>query len=135
MLDHVSITVGDMARAAGFYRAVMEALGHPCVWQKEGAVGFGLRADADHPERSYLTVRVGPAPVADRRHWAFKAPTAAAVDAFHAAGLAHGGTCDGPPGLRTDYHPFYYAAFLLDPYGNRLEAVCHQPSPGGSAAI
>jgi catechol 2,3-dioxygenase-like lactoylglutathione lyase family enzyme len=51
------------------------------------------------------------------------------VDAFHAAGLAAGGTCDGPPGPRPHYHPHYYAAFLRDPDGNRVEAVCHRPPP------
>jgi catechol 2,3-dioxygenase-like lactoylglutathione lyase family enzyme len=67
----------------------------------------------------------GGAIAADRRHWCFRAPSRAAVDAFHAEGLAHGGTDDGAPGLRPDYHETYYAAFLLDPDGNRIEAVCH----------
>ena len=63
-----------------------------------------------------------------RRHWCFKAPSRAAVDAFHAAGLAHGGRDEGAPGLREHYHSHYYAAFLLDPAGNRIEAVCHDPA-------
>jgi catechol 2,3-dioxygenase-like lactoylglutathione lyase family enzyme len=125
MLDHVSITVGDPARSIPFYQAIMAALGHPCVWAEADAAGFGERADASHPARSYLTVRAGLAGAPDRRHWAFKAETRAAVRACHAAGLAAGGRCDGPPGLRPHYHPDYYAAFLLDPDGNRVEAVCH----------
>jgi catechol 2,3-dioxygenase-like lactoylglutathione lyase family enzyme len=62
---------------------------------------------------------------ADRRHWCFRAPDRAAVDAFHAAGVAQGGADDGAPGLRPHYHAHYYAAFLLDPDANRVEAVCH----------
>jgi catechol 2,3-dioxygenase-like lactoylglutathione lyase family enzyme len=61
-----------------------------------------------------------------RRHWCFRAPSAAAVRAFHAAGLAAGGADAGAPGLRPNYHPAYYAAFLIDPEGNRVEAVSHQ---------
>jgi len=61
-------------------------------------------------------------------HIAFVAPDRAAVDAFHAAGLAAGAACDGPPGLRPIYHPDYYAAFLFDPDGNQIEAVCHTAS-------
>ena len=68
--------------------------------------------------------------VADRRHWAFRAASRAAVDAFHAAALRAGGRDDGAPGLRPDYHAAYYAAFVLDPDGNRIEAVCHRPEPG-----
>ncbi len=127
MLDHVSITVADLSRAERFYDAIFAALGvvkvgsdHADAW-----VGYGERADAEHPARSYLSIRLGPLPDdAPRRHWCFKAPTRAAVDAFWQAGLAHGGTDNGAPGIR-DYHPAYYAAFLFDPEGNRVEAVCH----------
>jgi catechol 2,3-dioxygenase-like lactoylglutathione lyase family enzyme len=61
------------------------------------------------------------------RHWCFKAVSRAGVDAFWAAGLAHGGVDEGAPGLRPRYHPAYYAAFLRDPDGNRIEAACHRP--------
>jgi hypothetical protein len=60
-----------------------------------------------------------------KRHWCFKAASRKQVDAFHAAGISAGGRSDGAPGLRSDYHPAYYAAFLFDPAGNRVEAVCH----------
>ncbi|MCU0257959.1 MAG: VOC family protein, partial [Solirubrobacteraceae bacterium] len=60
------------------------------------------------------------------RHWAFRAASREAVDAFHAAGLVHGGVDDGPPGERPAYHERYYGAFLVDPDGNRVEAVCHE---------
>ncbi len=127
MIDHVSITVGDLARAAPFYDAVMAALGHPCVARSDKRLGYGIRNRPGDDGHSYVSVLGGGAIVADRRHWAFRAPSRAAVDAFHAAALAAGGSDDGGPGLRPDYHPHYYAAFVRDPDGNRIEAVCHQP--------
>lgn len=127
MLDHVSITVSDLASAAGFYDAVMAALRVPCVWREHDAVGYGVRNGADDDSHAYLTIRATGEPIhADRRHWCFRAPDRAAVDAFHAAGLARGGTDEGAPGLRPHYHAHYYAAFLRDPDGNRVEAVCHR---------
>ncbi len=127
MLDHVSITVSDLPRAARFYDAVMAALGVPCVWREEAAIGYGLRNDAEDDGHTYLTIRAtGTVIAADRRHWCFRAPDRAAVDAFHLAGIAHGGADDGAPGLRRHYHAHCYAAFLLDPDGNRVEAACHR---------
>ncbi|GAB4363863.1 MAG: VOC family protein [Kiloniellaceae bacterium] len=132
MLDHISITVADIGRAAPFYDAIMAALSVPQVVRSEGQLGYGLRNRPDDDSHSYFSVfqsrRADLVP--DNRHWCFRAPSREAVDAFHAAGLANGGTCDGPPGLRDDYHPGYYAAFLLDPDGNRVEAVCHRIPPG-----
>jgi catechol 2,3-dioxygenase-like lactoylglutathione lyase family enzyme len=125
MLDHVSITVTDLARARPFYDAVMAALGQPKVWDDADGFGYGLRSDALHPQRSYFSVRPVAGLKPDRRHWCFKAESRAAVAAFHAAALANGGRDDGAPGPRPEYHPTYYAAFVLDPDGNRLEAVCH----------
>ncbi|HEV7877023.1 VOC family protein [Bradyrhizobium sp.] len=125
MLDHVYITASDMVAAERFYDAVMDALGIVKVGRREDWLGYGERADADHPDRNYIAIRKGPAPQeAYARHWCFKARSRTAVDAFWAAGLAAGGTGDGPPGLR-HYHASYYAAFLRDPDGNRIEAVCH----------
>ena len=127
MLDHVSITVSDLAAAERFYDAVLAALGATKVGSNRSWIGYGARSDAAHPERSYLSIRLGPKPEdAPRRHWCFKAPSRVAVEAFWRAGLAQGGRDDGAPGLRPDYHPNYYAAFLLDPDGNRIEAVCHR---------
>jgi catechol 2,3-dioxygenase-like lactoylglutathione lyase family enzyme len=100
MLDHVSIAVRDIARAARFYDAVMAALGVPCVWREDRAVGYGLRSDAACDTRSYLTIRAAAAPADPACHWCFRAPGRDAVRAFHAAGLAAGGTDDGAPGLR-----------------------------------
>ncbi|WP_149536861.1 VOC family protein [Siccirubricoccus phaeus] len=130
MIDHVSITVPDLAAAARFYDAVMAALGVPAVGRSGTWLGYGLRADAAQPGRSYLAIYLGNPPEPDsRRHWCFKAPDRAAVDGFWRAGLAAGGVDDGAPGLRPRYHPHYYAAFLRDPAGNRIEAVCHEAVP------
>ena len=128
MLDHVSITVSNIARAAPFWDAVMAALMVPRVVRNDRQLGYGLRNRPDDDNHSYISIfeSRGPALALDNRHWCFRAPSRAAVDAFHAAGLANGGSCDGPPGLRADYHPGYYAAFLLDPDGNRVEAVYHR---------
>ena len=115
MLDHVSITVSDMHAAERFYDAIMKAL-----W-----LGYGERARPDYPNRVYLSIRKGVRQEqAIGRHWCFKAQRRTQVDAFWGAGIASGGTNDGAPGLR-DYHASYYAAFLRDPDGNRIEAVCH----------
>ena len=134
MLDHVSIAVGDLECAGRFYDAVMAAQDVPCVWREAMAIGYGLRNTAQDDGHTYMTVRsAGSAATefnAPGRHWCFRAPSRAAVDAFHAAGLAAGGSCDGPPGIRPAYHAHYYAAFLRDPDGNRIEAVCHRAPTG-----
>ncbi len=127
MLDHVSITVPDLDAAARFYDAVMAAIGVPPVGRDAGWAGYGLRCDAENTGRSYLALRLGALPDdAPGRHWCFKAPSRAAVDAFWHRGIAAGGWDEGGPGLREHYHPHYYAAFLRDPAGNRVEAVCHE---------
>ena len=126
MLDHVSVTVSDPARSLPFWDAIMAALGVPCVRRDEDNAGYGVRNRPGDDGHSYLSVRTSTGTVVpDNRHWCFRAPNRAAVHAFHAAALAHGGRCDGPPGPRPHYHASYYAAFVLDPDGNRLEAVCH----------
>ena len=125
MIDHVSITVTDIARAARLYDAIMAALGYPKVGHSDESLGYGVRKDAEVDEGAYLSVNLAPRVVADRRHWAFVAPSRAAVDAFYAAALANGAADDGPPGERPGYHASYYAAFVTDQDGNRLEAVCH----------
>ena len=127
LLDHVALSVPDLERARPFYDAILAALGAEKVYDYPDALGYGRRCDADEPEHSYLAIYLSATFAVDARcHCCFKAPNRAAVEAFHAAGLAHGGTDDGPPGLRSHYHANYYAAFLRDPFGNRLEAVCHR---------
>lgn len=128
LLDHVSISVAGLDSARPFYDAVMAALGAAKVYDRPDALGYGERCRPGETDHTYLSVQADPAapptPPA-RRHWCFKAASRAAVDAFHAAGLAHGGRDEGAPGPRAHYHPHYYAAFLSDPSGNRIEAVCH----------
>jgi catechol 2,3-dioxygenase-like lactoylglutathione lyase family enzyme len=125
MLDHVSITVSDIAQAEPFYDAIMVALGVVKLGARGDWLGYGERARPEHPERVYLSIRKGDKPdPAYGRHWCFKASSRTVVDEFWRAGFAAGGTDQGGPGLRA-YHPGYYAAFLADPDGNRLEAVCH----------
>jgi catechol 2,3-dioxygenase-like lactoylglutathione lyase family enzyme len=126
LLDHVSIGVPDLDIARRFYDAIMGALGAAKVYDLPDALGYGERCTPEDAASTYLAVYLDPGVIdANKRHWCFKAASRAQVDAFHAAGLAAGGRSDGPPGLRADYHPGYYAAFLHDPAGNRVEAVCH----------
>lgn len=126
LLDHVSIAVRDLAAAGPFYRAVMGALGARVAYEREDGIGFGERNRPDDDAHTYLSVFQSPNASADpRRHWCFRALSADMVRAFHAAGLQAGGKDAGRPGLR-GYHPAYFAAFLEDPEGNRLEAVFHR---------
>lgn len=125
LLDHVSISVRSLARARPFYAAVMSALGAAQVYDRADAMGFGERNRPKDDAHTYLSVFESAVAWPDpRRHWCFRAASKGQVDAFHAAGLAAGGTSEGAPGLR-EYHAGYYAAFLLDPEGNKVEAVFH----------
>lgn len=122
MLGHLSLGVRDLARATAFYDAVLSALGFRRVWTSDAGVGYGLEAGKD---KLNLFPRPDSAPPGPGFHLAFDAPDRASVDQFHVAALAGGGVCDGPPGLRPHYGATYYAAFVIDPDGYRLEAV-HQ---------
>jgi catechol 2,3-dioxygenase-like lactoylglutathione lyase family enzyme len=125
LLDHVSITVRDLSRAKPFYIAVMAALQARVAYNHPDAIGFGERNRPGDDVHTYLSVfESANASVDARRHWCFRAASTEQVDAFHAAGLANGGRSEGTPGLR-NYHAGYYAAFLLDPEGNKIEAVFH----------
>ena len=121
MLDHVSIGVRDIARTRAFYDAVFAPLGYRCLSPGESSLGYGK-------EWVVFWIGASEAPVApDMRsglHFCFSAPTRASVDAFHRAALAQGGRDNGPPGLRKDYGDSYYAAFVIDPDGYRIEAYC-----------
>ncbi|WP_175682249.1 VOC family protein [Burkholderia cenocepacia] len=126
LLDHVSIGVPDIDQARPFYDAVMAALGATKVYDRPNALGYGERCSASDPESTFLAVYLDPAEVGtSKRHWCFKAASREQVQAFFEAGLSTGGQSDGEPGLRPQYHGDYYAAFLIDPAGNRVEAVCH----------
>ncbi len=123
MLGHLSFGVTDLARAAAFYQAALAPLGYVRVWSGECAIGFG---EAGGPDRLALFARPGEAcPPGPGFHLAFTAPSRAAVDGFHAAALAAGGRDEGAPGPRPNYGASYYAAFVVDPDGHKLEAV-HQ---------
>ncbi|MBV8660154.1 MAG: VOC family protein [Burkholderiales bacterium] len=125
LLDHISITVRDLGAAKPFYRAVMAVLGAEVAYEEDEAIGFGTRNVTGDDGHSYISVFQSAAAVPDpRRHWCFRATSAEQVRAFYAAGLAAGGRDEGAPGLR-HYHDGYYAAFLLDPEGNKIEAVVH----------
>lgn len=128
LIDHVSITVRDIDRARPFYDAIMEALGGEKVFDRFDALGYGERCSGSSHEQTYVTVNASPEAAPDLlRHWCFKAASHAQVNAFHKQGLLCGGHEDGKPGFRHAYHADYYAAYLLDPDGNRIEAVCHKP--------
>jgi len=120
MIDHVSIAVRDLAACAQFYETVLAALGYSRLVARAGTVGFGKR----YPE-FWLNERRAMTPVdADSgAHICLRAPDAKAVDAFHGVALQTGGTSDGAPGPRPEYSAGYYAAFVRDPEGNRIEAV------------
>lgn len=121
MIDHVSVAVRDLAAGERFYAALLLPLGMTKQREWPGtAIGFGKK----YPE-FWINIRESMGKVADDSgvHIALRAPDCAAVDAFHEAALRAGGASDGAPGLRTKYHNGYYAAFVRDPDGNRIEAV------------
>jgi catechol 2,3-dioxygenase-like lactoylglutathione lyase family enzyme len=120
VIDHVSIAVRDLERAARFYATVLAPLGYAQLEARPATVAFGKR----HSE-FWLNLRPGMISIdaGSGAHVALRAPGTEPVDAFHAAALAAGGTCDGPPGLRPQHGAGYYAAFIRDPDGNRIEAV------------
>jgi catechol 2,3-dioxygenase-like lactoylglutathione lyase family enzyme len=121
ILSHVSVGVSDLPRARAFYDAVMSALGYGVVMDHpEHGTAYGTA----FPEFWIGRPHDGAAASAGNgTHIAFLAPDRAAVEAFHAAALAHGGSCDGPPGLRPEYTESYYAGFVRDPDGNKIEAM------------
>jgi catechol 2,3-dioxygenase-like lactoylglutathione lyase family enzyme len=126
MFRHVTLGTNDWQRARPFWIAVMAELDHPVMFEREGGIAFGLPAG---PKTFVgLTFNGEAAAPGNGVHIAYIVPTRAAVDAFHAAALANGGTDEGAPGLRSHYHPNYYGAYVRDPDGNKLQAVCHSAS-------
>lgn len=119
MFDHVSIGVRDIAKAKAFYDAALKPLGFTCLSADETSLGYGKEAVG-------LWVNSAERPVADDPksglHFCFVAPSRSSVAAFHAAALAAGGRDNGKPGVRRDYGPGYYAAYVFDPEGYRMEA-------------
>lgn len=125
MIDHISIGVSDLSRATRFYEAVLGALGYTSIDVRGSTVGFGKTYS-----EFWLNARpeMDPLPARSGAHVCLRASSTGEVDAFHAAALANGGTSDGAPGLRPhDGEGGYYAAFIRDHDGNRLEAVTFTP--------
>jgi catechol 2,3-dioxygenase-like lactoylglutathione lyase family enzyme len=121
MIDHVSVAVRDLAESERFYAAILAPLGLAKLREWPGAaIGFGKK----YPE-FWVNQRAAMERVAADSgvHICLRAPDTAAIDAFHAAALEAGGASDGAPGLRPHYYAGYYAAFIRDPDGNRIEAV------------
>jgi catechol 2,3-dioxygenase-like lactoylglutathione lyase family enzyme len=130
MFDHISFGVTDLMRSVAFYDAVLLPLGINRMFTiaEEGIAGY-RGADGCSFWIYAKTTDQGPLlaiPDRPRFHLAFRAADRPAIDAFYQAALAHGGHDAGPPGLRPNYHPHYYAAFVTDGDGYKLEAVCHQ---------
>lgn len=123
MIDHISIGVSDISRTRKFYDAVLKPLNYSCLSEGEDSLGYGK-------EQVQLWTNVAKKPIKPDMesglHFCFAAPTRKSVDAFHKAALAAGGRDNGKPGLRADYGESYYAAYVIDPDGYRIEAYCSQ---------
>jgi catechol 2,3-dioxygenase-like lactoylglutathione lyase family enzyme len=125
MINHVSIGVSDIAKAKAFYDAVLRPLGYTCLSSGDTSLGYGKDSVVLWISHTKSPVKADPA---SGLHFCFDAPNRGSVDAFHKAALASGGRDNGKPGLRADYGDNYYAAFVIDPEGYRLEAYCGRPS-------
>ena len=119
MIDHSGVNVSNFARSRAFYVAALAPIGYTVLKEFEKAAGFGAPPKAD------FWIGEG-APNVPAIHIAFRVDTRAQVDAFHRAAIAAGGRDNGAPGLRPRYHANYYGAFVLDPDGHNIEAVCHR---------
>jgi catechol 2,3-dioxygenase-like lactoylglutathione lyase family enzyme len=121
MIDHVSLSVRDVKKSKRFYAEALVPLGYRVVAEFPGGAGLGSGPKAD----LWLSRRD---PVTAHVHVAFLCGTRSLVDAFYAAAIRAGGRDNGAPGPRAEYHPHYYGAFVLDPDGHNIEAVCHEPA-------
>jgi catechol 2,3-dioxygenase-like lactoylglutathione lyase family enzyme len=127
MIDHLGLAAGDFARSKAFYRMALEPLGILLI-KELSAEDTGARAHAGFGKEGKPFFWIGEgARAAGPVHIAFAAPSASAVQDFYRAALAAGGKDNGPPGPRAHYHPNYFGAFVLDPDGNNIEAVCRNP--------
>lgn len=127
MIDHTGVVVSDFQNSKLFYQNALAPIGYALLMEvsaaqtgNNDAAGFGV------PPKPDFWVGNG-TPNVPPLHVAFRATSRAQVDAFYAAALAAGGRDNGAPGLRPHYHPDYYGAFVLDPDGHNIEAVCHEP--------
>lgn len=123
MIDHIGIAVTDIDRSVTFYTRALAPLGYVLVMRVANyAAGFGVGGKPDF--------WIGAGKPTDKIHVAIRAAGRAEVRAFYEAAIAAGGKDNGPPGVRELYHPSYYGAFVLDPDGHNIEAVCHEPFLG-----
>jgi len=120
MLDHIQVDVQDFEACKSFYKEALRPLGYDIVYEVQGWVGFGVGANIDF-------CLYGSEQTIPGIHVAFRADSQAMVRAFYEAALKAGGKDNGPPGIREHYHPNYYGAFVIDPEGHNIEAVCHNP--------
>lgn len=120
IIDHIGLAVGDYERSKAFYSKALAPLGIGLVMEVAGWAGFGR---AGKPELWFGPAKRKHEPL----HIAFAAESREAVRAFYAAAMTAGAKDNGPPGVRTIYHPDYYGAYVLDPDGHNIEAVCHKP--------
>ena len=118
MIDHMGLLVSDRQRSKAFYTAAFAPLGYTMVMDGPYGTGFGIAKPDFWLQEGKPT---------DHLHVALKADNRAAVDAFYKAAMAAGGRDNGPPGIREHYHANYYGAYVLDPDGHNIEAVCHKP--------
>lgn len=120
MIDHIGIAVSNYQTSKQFYLAALQPLGYELVMEFGEVAGLGAPGKPDF--------WIAPGPKTLPMHIAFHSPDRARVDAFYAAAMQAGARDNGPPGIRAQYHPNYYGAFVLDPDGNNIEAVCHLPA-------
>ncbi len=120
MIDHIGIDVSDYQRSTEFYSAALSPLGYKVIMEYGESAGMGAEGKPD------FWISQGKA-TKPKVHVAFQCGQRAMVDKFHAAALKAGGKDNGAPGIREDYSPTYYAAFVFDPDGHNIEAVCHAP--------
>jgi catechol 2,3-dioxygenase-like lactoylglutathione lyase family enzyme len=123
VIDHLGIPVKDYSKSKVFYLSALAPLGIGIIMEVTDAEGKALGLGAEDKPFFWISE----APLRGSMHLAFAAETRAQVDAFYAAALKAGAVDNGPPGIRQHYHPNYYGAFVIDPNGVNLEAVCHGP--------
>ena len=122
MIDHTGVEISDFARSKAFYQQALAPLGYTLLKEWQTFAGFGVAPKPDF--------WIGLGKPTDKIHVAFRAATRSVVDAFYKAAIAAGGRDNGAPGVRPHYHEHYYGAFVLDPDGHNIEAVCHDPYLG-----
>ena len=126
MINYISIGANDIAQSTNFWEAVLTPIGYKKCWESEN--GAALAPDGDYTKMGSVFIGKphdkGTATPSNGTMPGFFSPSRAAVDAFHAAALANGGTCEGAPGLRENYGPNMYLAYIRDPVGNKFSALC-----------